>query len=238
MMSRTIRLWFPALLLVAYLPQSASARTVAVSVGTARASAGDSATVPVVVRDCEGLSGLECELRYDTRLLEFIELTAAPLLQDSVLVHEEIEPGVLKVGLVADQTITGNAELFSLKFRATGEAGSTAGIELARLLATDEQTREMLVNLEDGRVLIGAVGWGPLDVLISLLAIAGIVVLVYRLRSGSSKPDRAVDSSVAVGQGKQADTERPQAPSFTANGTSPGGPANGSSATDRSASRH
>ena len=73
---------------------------------------------------------------------------------------------------------------------------------------------------------------------ISLLAIAGIVVLVYRLRSGSSKPDRAVDSSVAVGQGKQADTEQPQAPSFTANGTSPGGPTNGSSATDRSASRH
>ena len=174
-------LLLPVLLLFLLPAQVAQARAVTVAITTTEAPKNTEVTVPVQVRDCEGLSGLSFNLRYDPEVLQFVELTAGPLLQQGLLEHQLEEPGLLQVDLLPDQTITGDGELLTIRFRAAGAAGATSELALEQLLAADDATREMLVTAEQGQITVRPANPGLLDVLIGLLVLGGIVFLVWQL---------------------------------------------------------
>lgn len=174
-------LLLPVLLLFLLPAQVAQARAVTVAITTTEAPQNAEVTIPVLVRDCEGLSGLSFNLRYDPEVLEFVGLTAGPLLQKGLLEHRLEEPGLLQIDLLPDQTITGDGELLTVRFRAAGAAGATSELALEQLLAADDATREMLVTAEQGQITVRPASPGLLDALIGLLVLGGIAFLVWQL---------------------------------------------------------
>lgn len=199
-------LLLPALLLFLLPPQTAEARSVTVLAGEAEVDAGSEVSVPVSVRDCEGLSGLSFNLRYQPDLLEFVDVVEGPLLREGLLEHQLQEPGLLKIDLLPDQTITGNGELLAVTFRAVGEAGKTAELTLEQLLAADDLTREMLVAAEHGKITVVPGGPGLMDVLAGLLVLGGVGFLVWQLRRRRTGSTHAVASEPAA-DSTQAATE-------------------------------
>jgi hypothetical protein len=172
-----------------------------ISVPYMNASPGSEITIPVSIQDANGIGALLFNIRYGTLLLTYVSTEPGTLKPDAVVEAREITPGVVEIGVIDSKGITGSGTVAQMKFKVTGDPGSSTSMNLAVLEAYDATSKSLNIGSRDGEMMIsgppvsGSPGspsaagttprapLEPLSAFVAVIAGAGYRQLLKRIKS-------------------------------------------------------
>lgn len=129
-----MRKGFAALLLslcVLALAMPAAAKadgTVALTVATMQAAAGDTVSLPISIGSCEGLDSLEFRINYDPAVLELVRLVNGDVFESEFLISNPSEAGLVRVAAISAYGLTTSGTVLTLEMRVLTDAGSAVAL--------------------------------------------------------------------------------------------------------------
>ncbi|QOR34065.1 hypothetical protein IMX26_11240 [Clostridium sp. 'deep sea'] len=111
------------------------------------------AEVPVTLKDANGITALQYELRYNGDVIEFSSFEAGNMLNDWTITTNVVEKGVLRIALVNTSGLSqSEVNLGSLKFKVLGEIGTTSSLIIKSPFATDALLSDIVPRVKHGKV--------------------------------------------------------------------------------------
>ena len=150
---------FSHLLALLLLTHWAGAASVTLSLPAATGHAGSTVSMPISVRDAQGMGAFQCDVLYPPFLLESTDVKPGTL-PTGLFNHKVIEPGRLRIVMAGDSQnpVKGSGTLFDLQFKALpGAAAAPMPIILDRARAWEQNkdSLEMRVITENGSFMPG-----------------------------------------------------------------------------------
>lgn len=157
--SQKFLLWLILFISLALLlSQTAAAASVTVSAPTVEGQNGNTVDVPIQMAGASGLGALHLELKYDANALSAPEVTRGALAGSNALIESNVkQPGKIVIGVVSLDGIQGDGVIATVKFKVTGDAGTSSALDFQNNQAWERESHaEVLVNAQSGKVTIAA----------------------------------------------------------------------------------
>jgi len=143
---------------------------------------GKCVTIPVEMKDADGIGSIELTITYDTSMLDFKKVEKGGLTKGLVS-YNASQPGSITIGLVDSTGITGTGNVLLITFEVLKEGNTT--VSLSDVNAYDVDTYATVdVETTDG-VVIAVIGGetnnqSGFEMILLITAFMLVTVLVYR----------------------------------------------------------
>ena len=169
---------------------AAPAAGLSLSIADASGSTGSTVDVPVMAQDARNIGALDIGIMYDPGVLSVVSVEKGSLVR-GMFVSNAKTPGIITLGIVDTEGMTGTGPVAVVRFRVAGAAGTESPLEFLEVLAYDLTSQDPLaVTRNDGTFTVteGATGgsipgFGVLAAL-GALGVIGALFLAGRERRG------------------------------------------------------
>ncbi len=125
-------------------------RTAAVPASTLEVSIDATIELPIAVQGAFNLGSLLVEVSYEAGMLELQSVKAGALGRNGLLESNQETPGMVRIGLVDPNGLSGDGEIITLVFLAI-QGGGSSPYTLELLEASDTDLRDLVVQVNSSQ---------------------------------------------------------------------------------------
>ncbi len=158
---------------------------VLLTVGTTRASAGESTQVDITVGGAAKVGAFDLALRFDPAVARFAAFEPGPAANGALVMVNEIAPGRLLIALAVSEGLKNEGVLMRVAFEIAGEVGDQTAV---RVSAANAYHHETFIDLPlatvDGEINVvgGGISWPTMGIGV-VVVILLVLFVVLRWRS-------------------------------------------------------
>ena len=171
---------------------AAPAAGLSLGIADASGSTGSTVDVPVTVQEAQNIGALDIGIMYDPEVLSVVSVEKGSLVR-GMFVSNTGTPGILTLGMIDTQGMTGSGPVAVVRFRVTGAARTESPLEFLEVLAYDLTSHDPLAMTQNGGTFTVTAEAAPaggtipgFDALAALgaLGVIGAICLAGRGRRG------------------------------------------------------